>query len=398
MDFERDGLLSLGLHEMTGQQFIEVFCNGGKRAAFGEAIQHLCDFSSSRGATRILVGGSFVTKTETPRDLDCVIVFAKETQIPERSERLEIEGTKLDIFFCSEDQPALLGSFAKLFAQTRNGREAGIIQINLWSEGNKPLWEVIQEPDEETLEIIKRVYFHRHIVDLNNNHKAIITIHGVHSHGEWNAEVAHIASSNGWIVAPFVYGYVGIDVLRDSSMRRQIVDKFRAHLEDMRGRYGCDVSVIAHSFGAYVAASYLYGFDVCPHPLDTLILVGSILDENLDLDRLRGKVAKIINEVAPNDEIVKYARAASLWRDPLVGRSGDLGFTKVSPLLQQQKCDVFDHNNVIRRDVIARRWMPWLECNIGRGQAAAEELLLEKLKTGKEGGSTSKNGAPSLEA
>jgi len=139
----------------------------------------------------------------------------------------------------------------------------------------------IQQPDERTLDIIKRVYFQRHIVDLNNNHKAIITIHGIHSYGEWNAEVAHIASSNGWIVAPFVYGHVGVDVLRKKQKRREIVDKFRLHLEDMRSRYECHVSIIAHSFGTYVVGSYLHGFDVCPHPLDTVILTGSILNEDL---------------------------------------------------------------------------------------------------------------------
>jgi hypothetical protein len=177
---------------------------------------------------------------------------------------------------------------------------------------------VTSEPDENTLEIIKRAYINRQFADRNNNHKAIITIHGIHSHGEWNAEIAHIPSSNGWIVAPFVYGYVGVDVLSKKAKRREIVDRFRDHLEDMRSRYNCHVSAIAHSFGTYVVASYLYGFHMCPDPLDTLILTGSILSENLDLGELRGKVGKIINEAAPNDPIVRYAEPANLWQDPLL--------------------------------------------------------------------------------
>lgn len=210
MEFQRDGLLPPGVHEITGKRFIEEFCKGEKRAPFAKAIQDVCDYSS-RGATRILVGGSFVSQVAAPNDLDCVIVFERENQIPERSEQLEIEGTKLDIFFCSEDQPDLLGAFVKLFGETRRERTTGIIQISLW-EGGKPLWQVIQEPDENTLEIIKRVYFHRHIVDFNGRQKAVITIHGIESHGEWNAEVAHIVSSNGWIIAPFIYGYVDASV------------------------------------------------------------------------------------------------------------------------------------------------------------------------------------------
>jgi hypothetical protein len=384
VEFQHSGLLSPGIHELNGEQFIERFCKSQRRTHFSKAIQDLCDFSISKGATRILVGGSFVSKTATPHDLDCVIVFEKEKQIPERSEQLSIEGTKLDIFFCSEDQPTLLGSFVKLFSQTRIDQEAGIVQINLWEKGRKPLWQVIQEPDERTFEIIKRVYFQRHIVDLNNNHKAIITVHGIHSHGEWYSEVAHIASSNGWIVAPFVYGYVGVDVLRKPAKRRAIVDRFRNHLEDMRSRYECNVSVIAHSFGTYVVASYLYGFDLCPHPLDTLILTGSILNEKLDIGALRGKVARVINEVAPHDPIVKFAKPASLWRDPLLGRSGDLGFAQSSLLLQQQECQVFDHNNVILRDVVSRRWMPWLEAHVGRGEIDALQVLIERHQVGQE--------------
>jgi pimeloyl-ACP methyl ester carboxylesterase len=380
MDFQKDGLLTPGVHETTGRQFIEVFCQKGERSHFAKAVQDLCDFASARGGNRILVGGSFVSRAKTPHDLDCVIVFEKVSQIPDRAEQLQIGGTSLDIFFCAEDQPAILGAFLKMFSRNRSDNEVGVVQINLFDERNRPLWQVVQEPDDRTLEIIKRAYFQRHIVERNNRHKAIITIHGIRSHGEWNAEITHIASSNGWIVAPFVYGYVDIDIFRKSSKRREIIDRFRDHLEEMRSLYECDVSVIAHSMGTYIAASYLYGFDLCPHPLDTLILTGSILNEKLDINALRGNVAKIINEVAPNDPVVKYAKAASLWRDPLLGRSGDLGFTQSSLLLQQQSCNVFDHNNVIRKDVVSRRWMPWLEANVGKGQEASMEVLTERLK------------------
>jgi len=80
-----------------------------------------------------------------------LFVFEKESHIPERSEQLQIEGTKLDIFFCSEDQPILLGAFAKLFSETRRIQESGIVQINLWGKGNKPLWQIFNSPMRERL-------------------------------------------------------------------------------------------------------------------------------------------------------------------------------------------------------------------------------------------------------
>jgi hypothetical protein len=210
------------------------------------------------------------------------------------------------------------------------------------------------------------VYFQRHVVDRNNQRKALITIHGILSDGEWNAEIAHIASSSGWIVAPFTYGYVKPTTVAKRSERQKIVDHFRDHINDIFDRYNCRISVIAHSFGTYIIGKYLLGFDVPPVYLDTLILTGSVLHEDLDIGRFEGRVRKIINEVAPNDSVVPYAPMIGLWRDPLLGRSGDQGFKSGSKLLEQRTCDVFTHNNVIKRDVVSKRWMPWLEVNVGR--------------------------------
>jgi pimeloyl-ACP methyl ester carboxylesterase len=373
--FEQDGLLPAGIFDCTGTDFIERFCKGKHREPFAKAAQDIFDFALGMGASRVLIGGSFITKTAQPRDLDVVIVFAMEEQIPDRTERLSIEGTNIDIFFCAETDPKILGGFVTLFSRTRWQRETGIVQVVLRNQTGQ-IWDIIQEPDDHTLEIIKRVYFNRHIVDRNNSRKALITIHGVLSHGEWNAEIAHIASSNGWIVAPFVYGYVQPQVLAASAARMKIVDSFRDHINDIQDRYHCEVSVIAHSFGTYVIAKYLLGFDVPPISLDTLILTGSVLNEDLDIDLFYGRAFQIINEVAPNDSVVKYARPLSIWSDPLFGRSGETGFRRPSQRLEQRTSDVFTHNNVIRRDVISKRWMPWLEVNVGRGRNEAIDKVL----------------------
>ena len=380
--FEPDGLLPVGVWTCTGTDFIDRFCAGEHREHFTKAAQDIFDFALTMGASRVLIGGSFITKTNQPRDLDAVIVFANEEQIPDRTERLAIEGTSLDIFFCAETTPKILGGFVGLFSLTRHKRETGIIQVELRNETGQTLWDIIQEPDEETLEIIKRVYFHRHIVDRNNSRKALITIHGILSHGDWSAEITHIASSNGWIVAPFVYGYEPPQVLVAASARTKIVDSFRDHINDMWDRYQCEVSVIAHSFGTYVIAKYLLGFDIPPVSIDTLILTGSVLNEDLDIDQFYGRAFKIINEIAPNDSVVKYARPLSIWSDELFGRSGEIGFKKASQRLEQRTCEVFTHNNVIRRDVISKRWMPWLEVNVGRGRNEAIDKTLRKTQAG----------------
>jgi hypothetical protein len=125
---------------------------------------------------------------------------------------------------------------------------------------------------------------------------------------------------------------------------------------------------------------YLTGFDVPPTLIDTLIFTGSILDPDFDFDTLRGKAAAVFHEVAPNDKVVGWAELASIYKDPLIGNSGEIGFSKSSSRLVEGKCEIFDHNNVIRRDVIINRWMPQLEAHVGQGRAEAFDIALEKFK------------------
>lgn len=368
--FGPSGFLPPGLWECTPEEFIDGFCEGRARARFLSTIRYILDFAAGRGSHHILIGGSFISSKPEPNDLDCVVIFDHTSQIPDRTERLEIDGTKLDIFFCALTQAPVLATFRALLSQSRAGTEVGVIQINLERDGARVDWDSYAPPEEEALATAKAIYINRHIVNRNPSNKALVTIHGIMSTADWNAEIALIASSNGWIIAPFHYGYVEPTVFLDAAKRRSIIDRFRDHIFYIKDRYGSNISVIAHSYGTYVACKYLFGFDRPPVHLDTLILTGSIINEKLDIDSFLGRAYQVINEVAPNDSVVKYARPASLW-DSLVGRSGEVGFKNNSALLMQNECDIFDHSNVIRRDVISQRWMPALEANVGLGSQEA---------------------------
>lgn len=268
--YRADGFLPEGLHEVAPAEFLRVFCGSGSRAHFYKPMQDIVDFARARGASMILVGGSFISTKEAPSDLDCAIVFAEEAQIPDRAERVEISGVRLDMFFCAADQQGMLGSMVKLFGNSRNNVKVGLIAIPLQDASGPELWEGIDLDDTTGLDIIQRAYAFRHFTDLNPGKKALITIHGIRTHAEWNSEITHIASANGWVVAPFTYGYVEATVFFDGKKRQEIIDSFRDHIEDISSRYGSDISIIAHSFGSYVAAAYLWGFDVTPVPIDTL--------------------------------------------------------------------------------------------------------------------------------
>jgi pimeloyl-ACP methyl ester carboxylesterase len=344
---------------------MDRFASSATRRLFHKSIINILDFAAQNRAASVLVGGSFVTDKENPTDLDCVIVFRTAARIPQRRESLDIEGKGIDVFFASLDQPAILRAFLRLFSSNRFEEKVGAVEIAI-QEGSEPVWDITWEDDDSLFEVVKRAYIDRHFVDKIDRGKALVTIHGLRTHAEWNAEITLIASANGWLVAPFHYGFVQPTVLARSKERGRIVDQFRDFLADLRLMFGVEViSVVAHSFGTYIACKYLLGFEHPPTTVDTLILTGAIVDENLDLERFANKAALIVNEVAPNDEWVELAKFANFRRDELFGDAGTKGFRQQTARLAQTTSDIFSHTNVIKRDIVSQRWMPLLEANVG---------------------------------
>jgi hypothetical protein len=112
-----------------------------------------------------------------------------------------------------------------MFLLTRDHRECGIVHVTLTDKKRKAIWKAPFGPDPKTLELARTIYFQRHVINWNCQGRALITIHGIRSHGEWNAEIAHIASSSGWIVAPFTYGDIEATTTAEESERLRIVDQ-----------------------------------------------------------------------------------------------------------------------------------------------------------------------------
>ncbi|CAH3609541.1 DUF6932 family protein [Citrobacter freundii] len=369
-DFTEKGYLPKGTHLCSAQQFIERFCMvNEKRQALRKAFIDILDFANARNALCVLVGGSYVTDKKDPHDLDVVIVLRSKDHIPTRPERLLLEGKRTDIMFCSADDPILTASFLKLLSYERFGSGVGVIQISL-NHPDEP-WTTQHEPDDDTYEVIKRAYFNRHLVDLNEAPGVLVTIHGLMTHAEWNANLIPIASSQGWVVAPYIYGYTTPDILLNKGKRKEAVDAFREWIYSVQRDYcqnGEQISIIAHSFGTYLIGAYLDGFEeYTPVNFNTIILTGSILNENYDWESCVGnKVARVRNEIAPNDQWVSWIpRKPAEWMglDPLFGQAGTNGFTSASHIITQPSNKIFDHNNVIKKDVITSMWMPFLNSN-----------------------------------
>lgn len=367
-DFENSGVLPKGIHNCSGNEFIDRFCRLKNRRKFVKPISDIFDFAKDRYATEIFIGGSFITLRDNPNDFDCVMVFEKDEYIPSHTEKVSIDGLKFDILYASKESPNLIDSFIKLFSTSRYGqKDLGVVQIDLYKK-NRP-WEIRHHPSDAEFEIIKKIYNDRQVLDLNEKNGLLISVHGLFSRAEWMKEISPIASSQGWIYAPFVYETNKPNLLFQESVRQKVIDEFREWLYDITRRYNTNsISVIAHSFGTYILSAYLNGFDLDEVPIvgfDSVILTGSILNCNFDWEKFKGiSVGKVYNMVAKNDEFVKFMPTSDLKK--FIGMSTDFGtagldgFSKKSDMVFESRNPIFTHTNTIKRDIIETKWMPFI--------------------------------------
>jgi len=143
------------------------------------------------------------------------------------------------------------------------------------------------------------------------------------------------------------------------------VDRFRDWIFNISESYAGEISVIAHSFGTYILGAYMDGFDIPPVQFNSIILTGSILKRDYDWNAARAiKVCRVLNEIAPNDQWVSWMPNENwIGKDKLFGSSGVDGFSLESEILTESHNKIFEHNNVIKRDVVTQKWMPFLNAN-----------------------------------
>ncbi|KQY94322.1 hypothetical protein ASD24_01815 [Paenibacillus sp. Root52] len=380
-DFTNRGNLPEGVHKCNGVEFIDKFCNSKERESYKKAITDLFDFAAQTNAVYVFVGGSFVASTDMPHDIDCLMVYEEDAYVPKNIEKIKLGNIRLDVMFASLDHMHIVHAFIHLLSRNKVGAKVGLIEVDLFDENEE--WQIVQ-PGIEEYEIVKRAYINREVVDISPIKGIIVTIHGLYSHAVWNQQIAPIVSSRGWIFAPYLYDYQNFVLLFKQGKRKKIVEDFREWIYNLWSKYdNQQISVIAHSFGTYILAAYLDGFDRPPVGFNSIVLTGSIINTNFDWQKniiKKGAVARIHNEIATNDEFVRYMPDKDFKKffgiDPLMGDSGVKGFsTKLDGLLTQSNSSIFDHNNVIKTDVIEQKWMPFFEAN----KNAANELLAELI-------------------
>ena len=114
--YNESGYLVAGKISCTGDEFISEFCQTDIRKDFQSAVVNILDFAKDKGASRIIVGGSFVSKKDNPNDLDCLIVFPNDLMIPSFVDCALFDKIQYDILYASEQNPKSIDTFIKLLS------------------------------------------------------------------------------------------------------------------------------------------------------------------------------------------------------------------------------------------------------------------------------------------
>lgn len=389
-----EGLLPSGTHILHKDRFLAEFCSNNEksmghfqetaRTDFYKPFLDIYEWAQEAGATSIVVGGSFVSHKEAPTDMDIAIFFATSSQIPQGRERYDINGVMLDVQLLAEDQPSIADAYLELLSTTRFGVKHGLVQIKLHSAVQT---HYSPNHPSKDLEIVKVAYLGRRWSKQEATKGILIPIHGIRTHAEeWLPRLCLSASTSGWAVAPYVYGYREVSVLRNEAEKVKIVEGFRNWLMEVRKLYAGPISIVAHSFGTYVVGRYLTRADDISEKFDCVILCGSILSPEFNWGDLieRAIVGQVLNTVSANDEWVKFLPDGGipfLAEDALFGAAGKSGFVCKHPQFYEISSSLLTHNNVFRDDVIMAQWLPFLEASKGSLERKSHQLLMERIKS-----------------
>lgn len=387
MEYNDHGYLKEGIHTLTADAFIDEFCTKGCREEYKDAIINIFDFAKEKGAGRIIIGGSFLDSTATPNDLDCMMVFYKDINIPSFVDCAQMDNIEYDILYASEESPELINSFIKLMSLDDYGFEVkGVVEVKL-NDHLKP-WVMKFLPEENSMDVIHRIYSQRTFIERNKRRGIIVVIHGVNTNAQWLRNFVPACNKQGWIVAPFIYDNPPT-LLVDSSAREKVVEDFREWIYDIKDKYQPQkINIVAHSFGTYIITKYIEGFKsekFLPIEIESLVLTGGIINPSYDWNQnIPCKVGNVLNIVAKGDDAVKFMPNGD-WKkffgvDSLCGQCAIDGFEVTSDKVVNRPFEILTHTNIFKDDFIEQKLLPYLNAHNGLGILEATKAITNRRK------------------
>ncbi|REJ92215.1 MAG: hypothetical protein DWQ34_13370 [Planctomycetota bacterium] len=139
-EFDSDGLLPVGIHTATLEEFFERFARfqrSDRRLRVCEGLQRLVRETQGTSIVRkIIVGGSLVTNKAEPNDFDCILVLDPsivgrelrpfEYNLVSRKHARRIYGGDV---LAALDGSQAMEEFLEFFQSTREGKSLGVVEI-----------------------------------------------------------------------------------------------------------------------------------------------------------------------------------------------------------------------------------------------------------------------------
>lgn len=320
-----------------------------------------------------------------------MIVFNSAGDIPSFIDTTVVGNIEFDILFASEDNTNTIDSFINLFQTYKNGLKGKpVVEVLLDSELSP--WTVQFYPDDDQAEVIKKIYTKRTVIERRKARGILFSIHGVNTKAYWNSKLAPLASSQGWVFAPFIYEGP-ISLLLCPRKRRKVLESFSQYYYDITSKYRVgSASIITHSFGTYIIAKYLLNSkyqDFLIREIDSIVLTGGIVDNSFDWGQFYpNKIGRILNISSPNDLAVKWMPK---WktikkyimgdRDGIFGKIGVTGITRDDQpenLITNKQIEILNHCNVFKDEIISGVIMPFINSNLGICRDEFTQELLKK--------------------
>lgn len=195
----------------------------------------------------------------------------------------------------------------------------------------------------------------------------VILIHGIRSNTLWRPEIEATLRSEGLVAHLANYGYV--DLFRFLApvgrFRRRAIDQAKAQIREIVGESAVPVSVIAHSFGAYVFAHVLR--ECAELTFDRIIFCGGVTPSSFCWDDHKTRFnGPLINDIGARDIWPAVAEAVTFG----YGAAGANGFRK--PWVRDRRHAGLSHCDFLNAEFCRTFWLPWLRAGHYVEGAASE--------------------------
>jgi len=196
--------------------------------------------------------------------------------------------------------------------------------------------------------------------------RAVFCLHGIRTHASWQKTAGELLANSGIRFKLYDFGRYGLHKFIWRGFNDREVDRFyRAYdqiVNDKNFRLDPEniakrPSVIAHSFGTYIAA---YCMQKRPDMrFDKMILCGSILPLDFSWKTLfnRGQVNFVRNEWATADPWARHVSKIV----PRTGSSGSDEFDYTGERMVQVCFKDYRHSDYFERSHIQNNWIPFLK-------------------------------------